>query len=80
MGLFQASQIASLARLPDFQPFGYSRVETTGVHVFSWTYAESNGVFGAHSALSFPNFFPKFYSRFCLLAVDEQAMGALIDI
>jgi len=29
------------------------------VLVFSVTYAESNGGFGAHSALSFPNFFPK---------------------
>ena len=49
--------------------------KTTGVHVFSWTYAEPKGVFGAHSALSFPNFFPKFCSRFYLLAVEEQANG-----
>jgi len=30
------------------------------VPVFSVTYAEPKGGFGAHSALSFPNFFPKF--------------------
>jgi hypothetical protein len=46
--------------------------------VFSWTYAEPKDVFGAYSALSFPNFFPKFLSRFCLLAVDEQASSLFL--
>jgi hypothetical protein len=38
--------------------------------VFSATYAEPNGVFGADSALSFPNFFPKFSAGSVSLAVE----------
>lgn len=43
-----------------------------GVHV-SMTYVEPKGGFGIHSALSLPNFFPKFSAGSAPLAVEEQA-------
>lgn len=49
------------------------RFENTGVHVSSVSYAEPNGAFGAGSALTFPNFFPKLAADSALMAVEEEA-------
>jgi hypothetical protein len=65
--------IGSSGRTRTYNPSVNSRPEATGVPVFSVTYAEPNGVFGADSALSFPNFFPKFSAGSVSLAVEEQA-------
>ena len=52
--------IGSSGRTRTYNPSVNRGFEATGARLFSATYAEPNGVFGAHSALSFPNFFPKF--------------------
>jgi hypothetical protein len=54
-----------------YNPSAARGSEGTGVLVFSATYAEPNGVLGAYSALTFPDFFPKFSAGFCSMAVEE---------
>lgn len=55
------------------------RFGTTGVHMFSVTYAEPKDVFGARSALTFPNFFPKLATGSAHLAVEELAHRTVGD-
>ena len=62
------------------QPFGNGRVEAIGACAFSWIYAEPKGVFGAHSALRFPSFWPVLAPGRGRNLMDSVAKTTLSDL